>query len=183
MDNTQPVDLNDYTKLAHHLAYRMDGLAKALNVDHEDLYQIAMIGLWRASTTFDSNFGVKFITYAMPFANADIQRHLRALSAQKRTAIITSLDSVATDSGTSWHNFNRDERAEFDFKCVDVKVSLQQTIDRNYFLSATEKKIVKYLLKNGVTARKEIGDYVGVSRTQVNRMMVRLRGKLSDCIN
>lgn len=43
----------------------------------EDLFQIGCIGLIKAIEKFDTNFDVKFSTYAVPMIMGEIKRHLR----------------------------------------------------------------------------------------------------------
>lgn len=45
--------------------------------DEEDLFQIGVIGLIKAIDNFDSSFGVKFSTYAVPMILGEIRRFLR----------------------------------------------------------------------------------------------------------
>lgn len=52
---------------------------KFMNRGHEaeDLFQIGSIGLIKAVEKFDSSFGVRFSTYAVPMIMGEIKRHLR----------------------------------------------------------------------------------------------------------
>lgn len=52
---------------------------KFLNRGHEaeDLFQIGSIGLLKAIERFDTNYGVKFSTYAVPIIMGEIKRHIR----------------------------------------------------------------------------------------------------------
>lgn len=45
--------------------------------DMEDLFQIGCLGLVKAIERFDTAFGVKFSTYAVPLILGEIKRHLR----------------------------------------------------------------------------------------------------------
>ncbi len=45
--------------------------------DPEDLFQIGVIGLMKAIDHFDTNFDVKFSTYAVPMISGEIKRFLR----------------------------------------------------------------------------------------------------------
>ncbi len=52
---------------------------KFLNRGHEadDLFQVGCIGLIKAVEKFDSSFGVRFSTYAVPVIMGEIKRHIR----------------------------------------------------------------------------------------------------------
>ncbi|MCL2770735.1 MAG: sigma-70 family RNA polymerase sigma factor [Firmicutes bacterium] len=47
------------------------------NVDYEDLFQLGSMGLVKAIKNFDSSFGVRFSTYAVPMIAGEIKRFLR----------------------------------------------------------------------------------------------------------
>lgn len=46
-------------------------------VEWDDLYQIGSIGLLKAIDNFDSEYGVKFSTYAVPMISGEIKRYFR----------------------------------------------------------------------------------------------------------
>ena len=46
-------------------------------VEYEDLYQLACIGFLKAITGFNTDFGVRFSTYAVPMICGEIKRFLR----------------------------------------------------------------------------------------------------------
>ncbi|WP_026884404.1 RNA polymerase sporulation sigma factor SigF [Clostridium akagii] len=45
--------------------------------EYDDIFQIGCLGLIKAINNFDSNFGVKFSTYAVPMIMGEIKRFLR----------------------------------------------------------------------------------------------------------
>ncbi|MCL2354287.1 MAG: sigma-70 family RNA polymerase sigma factor, partial [Defluviitaleaceae bacterium] len=45
--------------------------------DADDLFQIGAIGLMKCIDKFDTSFGVKFSTYAVPMITGEIKRFLR----------------------------------------------------------------------------------------------------------
>lgn len=73
------VDLSKYEALAWKIA-RQYRSSVGWCLDLEDLVQAAWLGLVRARNTFDPKRGVKFITYAMPFAMDFVRREARANS-------------------------------------------------------------------------------------------------------
>ena len=46
-------------------------------IDYEDLYQLGAMGFVKAINNYDSNFNVKFTTYAVPMIAGEIKRFLR----------------------------------------------------------------------------------------------------------
>ena len=50
---------------------------KKKGFEYEDLYQLGCVGFLKAISNFDSKFGVKFSTYAVPMIAGEIKRFLR----------------------------------------------------------------------------------------------------------
>src|SRR5436309_3692882 len=59
--------------LAHRLASRFDNRGEA----HEDMTQVAMLGLVKAIDGFDPDRGLRFSTYATPTILGELKRHFR----------------------------------------------------------------------------------------------------------
>lgn len=60
-------------------------------VDYDDLYQIGCVGFLKAIKNFDTNFDVKFSTYAVPMISGEIKRFLRDDGSIKVSRSIKSL--------------------------------------------------------------------------------------------
>jgi RNA polymerase sigma factor (sigma-70 family) len=70
---------NKHYKLAYHVVNKVKGnfpLDK-LSMDAADLEQMAFIGLWKASQSFDESKGFKFATYAVPAMRGEISNSMR----------------------------------------------------------------------------------------------------------
>lgn len=63
----------DYTPLARHLAHRYDHRG----LDHEDLEQVAYIGLLNAIDRYDPEYGSRFVSFAVPTITGELKRHFR----------------------------------------------------------------------------------------------------------
>ena len=61
------------TGLVHNIVKRFSGRG----FESEDLFQIGCIGLIKAIQRFDSSYGVKFSTYAVPMIMGEIKRFIR----------------------------------------------------------------------------------------------------------
>lgn len=46
-------------------------------VDYDDLFQLGCVGFVKAINNFDTNYNVKFSTYAVPMIIGEVKRHLR----------------------------------------------------------------------------------------------------------
>src|SRR5690554_5437158 len=76
----QQGDENAQTLLVNHnLGLVKSVLRRFINRGHEpeDLYQLGCIGLLKAIQKFDTNYDVKFSTYAVPMIIGEIKRFLR----------------------------------------------------------------------------------------------------------
>lgn len=174
------IDLNNYTNIAHALVHKSERLAYVLNVEYEDLYQIAMIGIWKASMKFNEDKGVKFTTFAYAFAHYDILKHFRALQAKCRTATLVSLDnSLNGDTLTTWHNMKRDQSADLAFEEADSVLDLQATLETKN-LSIREINTINCIVRNNETIQKNIAKYIGLSESQTWRVFGKLRVKLAN---
>lgn len=65
--------VNDNTKLVISMTKRFYGRCDS----SEDLFQVGMIGLIKAIENFDTSYGLKFSTYAVPLIIGEMKRYLR----------------------------------------------------------------------------------------------------------
>ena len=82
----------------------VDGIIKKLyynNYLKDDLRQVGLIGLFKASNKYNYSFGVKFSTYATYFILGEIKRELRNNKnirlGQKTIKIISLLNKISAD--------------------------------------------------------------------------------------
>ena len=66
---------------------------KGKGIEYDDLFQIASLGFIKAINNFDSSFGVKFSTYAVPMIVGEIKRYIRDNGAIKVSRSIKILAS------------------------------------------------------------------------------------------
>ena len=59
--------------------------------EYDDLYQIGSMGLVKAIKNFDSSYGVRFSTYAVPMIAGEIKRFLRDYGMIKVSLTLTEL--------------------------------------------------------------------------------------------
>ncbi|WP_305133094.1 sigma-70 family RNA polymerase sigma factor, partial [Thomasclavelia cocleata] len=65
--------VNDNAKLVISMTKRFYGRSDS----SEDLFQVGMIGLLKAIENFDTSYGLKFSTYAVPLIIGEMKRYLR----------------------------------------------------------------------------------------------------------
>jgi len=172
------MELEKYTNLVHKIAWDFNDIAEKLNVEHDDLYQVGMIGLWKASIHFDPSKEVKFITLATTVVQRMIRKHLRGFRAQKRTAVLLSLDALASESGRDWYNYNSDMSASNKYKSVELRESLRELLPR---LPKDKQKIIECMLNTGLTAQAGIARYCNTSPSYVARSFIAMRPEL-ECL-
>jgi hypothetical protein len=80
VSTSEPIDIAKYDYIAKAEAYKcfkkQSGYYR-IKVELEDLEQIARLGIFRASQTYDPSHGATFATYAWHFARGSIFRYLR----------------------------------------------------------------------------------------------------------
>lgn len=69
----EKLELSKYSPLVKSIVKRYMGKG----VEYDDLYQLGCLGLVKAHGKFDSAYGVKFTTYAVPLIAGEIKRFLR----------------------------------------------------------------------------------------------------------
>ncbi|MDE6549894.1 MAG: SigB/SigF/SigG family RNA polymerase sigma factor [Clostridia bacterium] len=66
---------------------------KNAQIDYEDLMQLGCMGLVKAINNFDSSYGVKFSTYAVPMIAGEIKRFIRDDGAVKVSRALKTLST------------------------------------------------------------------------------------------
>ena len=69
----EELELSKYSPLVKSIVKRYLGKG----VEYDDLYQLGCLGLVKAHNKFDTSYGVKFTTYAVPLIAGEIKRFLR----------------------------------------------------------------------------------------------------------
>lgn len=146
------IDVADYVKLAHLLAHKYKVVADKLNVDYDDLHQVALIGIWKATKKFDPDKGFTFCTFASSVAINEIKMHLRKMTRGKvqignpigeKENFMDHLSSNFTDA---------------DFKEVEIRLAIQQVTAKD---KGVRKRIIDCLLNgdslNGQALSKVAG--------------------------
>lgn len=172
------IDLQEYTNMVHKIAWNFNDLAERLNVEHDDLYQVGMMGLWKASINFDPSRGLKFSTLATIAIQNVIKNYLRDLRVQKRAAILLSFDALTVEGGRDWHNYNADTRASNEYKSVEIRESLRELLTR---LPNGKQKILECMLNTGLTAKTGIARYCNISQSYVAQAFISIRPEL-ECL-
>ena len=153
----------------------------------EDLISIGTIGLLKAVSTFDYNFGNRFATYAIRCIENELLMYFRKT---KKTKMEVSLfEPIGTDKeGKQIHLM--------EVLLVDeVDVSKQMEIHRDVDLLKrymeqilTEREVLIIKKRYGLFGeneytQREIADALGISRSYVSRIEKRALEKLKNLLN
>ena len=81
-------DIEKYSNLIYSLTHYFEGYK-----NKEDLYQVGIIGLIEAYQKYDSNYNVKFSTYAYPYILGEMKKLVREDKGIKISRSITNLNN------------------------------------------------------------------------------------------
>lgn len=153
----------------------------------EDLISIGTIGLLKAVSTFDYNFGNRFATYAIRCIENELLMHFRKTKKMKME--VSLFEPVGTDKeGKQIHLMEV-------LLVDDVDISTQMEIHRDVdiimrhidsVLTEREKEIIKKrygLFGENEYTQREIASELGISRSYVSRIEKRALEKLKKLLN
>ena len=140
----------------------------------EDLEQIGMLGLCKAAVTFDESKGIKFSSYASRCILNEINMFFRI---ENRQANVLHWEDIVN------RNTNGDELTLAEItEDANSSISMSNIIEDEYRRKELEKMITiilnKLPLKESCTIlftiaglmQREIGDFLGVSRSMISRI-------------
>ena len=141
-----------YKKLAYSIVHKKYSYYS----EKEDIIQIALIGLWKASKTFKPEFNVGFMCYATSVICHDISDYIRR---QKKHYCIDIVDE--NDLGC----------CEIDLSNLELEILIRN-------LPASEKSLIKDTIY-GLT-QNEIAAKYGISQTTVSQKLKKIRNKIDS---
>lgn len=147
---------------------------------HEEYYDIGLIGLVRAAKTYDPNKGYKFSTYAAASIRNAVLHELRKLSVDRYKANYhtISLDTVVCETEKKvmtledfiQSDYNLEEDVIKREQLSAVKKAIKTLTDR-------EKMIFKYYIIDDMN-QLDIAAMLNVSQAQVSRTMKKIIEKI-----
>lgn len=154
--------------------------------DTQDLISVGTIGLIKAVSTFDCNYGSKFATYAIRCIDNELLMYFR--SKKKNRSEVSLYEPIGTDKeGNQIRLFDVLEQEEMDFadqmqQKQDIE-QLKQHLHR--VLSDREYEII--VKRFGLDGHKEytqreIAANMGISRSYVSRIEKRALAKLQSLL-
>lgn len=141
-----------YKKLAYSIVHKKYSYYS----EKEDIIQIALIGLWKASKTFNPNLNVGFMCYASSVICHDISDYIRS---QNKHHYIDIADE--TDLGS----------VEMDLTNLEFEIVIRN-------LPNGEKSLIKDI-SYGLT-QNEVAIKYGISQTTVSQRLKKIRNKIDS---
>ena len=147
-------------------------------VEYDDLYQIGCVGFLKAIKNFDTNFDVKFSTYAVPMIAGEIKRFLRDDGSVKVSRSIKTLaiklkayiESVKKETGEEPHI---DELAKlFEVEKEDIVIALdscQQLVSLNAKIDEEDPNSQNVIDKLTIDKNEEMLDKL-ILKTEINNL-------------
>lgn len=168
--------IQDNTRLVHYILHKY---YPTLEFD-EDVIQSAMIGLWISVERFDESKGYSFSTFATTVIHNEIRKYLRVYNKQNRIPT-ASLDTTINLSSS------RDNR---DVQVGDLLAdpeNLEETVVNSqhlydsliHFVNNERDKNIITLYAKGFK-QEDIANIVGLSQSQVSRLLSKLYEKLTQ---
>ncbi len=153
--------------------------------DEEDLYQEAMIGLFKAEQSFNENAGQDFKSFATLCINRQIQTAVKN-SNRKKNKILNESISLNNQGGIDLYESDDDEQLYFiipsssplpdDELIYKEKVDeIKNAIDQK--LSVYERKVLSLYLKG--LSYKEMGQILEKETKSIENCLSRIKSKLS----
>ena len=138
------------------LAYSIVHKKYSFYPEKEDIIQIALLGLWKASNTFKPELNIKFMTYASNMIRHDITDYIRSQSKH-----------CYADIGDE-NNFGS---CEMDLSNLKFELLIRNLPD-------FEKSLIRDYVY-GFT-QKELAIKYGISQTTVSQKLKKIREKLNS---
>lgn len=158
---------NKNIKIAYKIANRY--LINYAN-EYEDIKQIALMGLWKAVSTFDnthafSTYGYTVISNEINCYLRTVKKHYNTISLKQEIKEDITLEDVLADKN------NYIEKLE---NSLDIENYISQI--RNSKLNEKEKMVFELTLKG--YKQRQIAKIIGCSQAEVSRKIRKLRTKI-----
>lgn len=153
--------------------------SRRTSLDYDDCYQLASIGLFKASKTFEDGKGAKFQTWAHSHINNEIRNELRRTQRHSSEMLfIGSTNEDGEDTGTSIEDFGYEDEG---FAQVEDRIVYGKVAEAiKAVLTDREWDILCKIAIDGVEQWK-IAEMYGFQQPHVSRIMKGIRRKVQEC--
>ena len=167
-----------YEKLVSKIASKYSGYSS-----FEDLRQVGMIGLLKAVSTFDFDYGNRFATYAIRCIENELLMYFRRI---KKTKLEVSIDeplNVDWDGNELLLSDILGTDEDVIYKGIEDEVERKLLMGAVSKLSEREKTIVKLRFGLGSPdgqemTQKEVAELLGISQSYISRLEKKIMRQL-----
>ena len=171
--------------------------------DPEDLFQVGSIGLLKAIDRFDTDYEVKFSTYAVPLIIGEIRRYLRDDGMLKVSRTLKEAAWKVSQAVTEWQNeYGRDPTLDSLHRPVpgnegkeitlgeqirDQKNLIEQQVNHIFLeqlldtLEPEERQLLQLRYVEEKT-QSEVAKLLGTTQVQISRREKKLLAKLRNTV-
>ncbi len=168
------------------VAHVVKKYAQTTNKESDDLISIGTIGLIKGITTFDCGKGARLATYAIRCIENEILMYLRAC--KKTGSDISLQEPVGVDK--EGNELSMIDLLGSDGSNISEEVELRLEVGNLYqqlkkVLKERELEIIRMrygLDGRGEMTQKEVGEFLGISRSYVSRIEKKALGKLAKAM-
>lgn len=168
------------------VAHVVKKYAQTTGKDSDDLISIGTIGLIKGITTFDCAKGARLATYAIRCIENEILMYLRAC--KKTGSDISLQEPVGVDK--EGNELSMIDLLGSDGSNISEEVELRLEVGNLYqqlkkVLKERELEIIRMrygLDGRGEMTQKEVGEFLGISRSYVSRIEKKALGKLAKAM-
>lgn len=149
--------------------------------DFQDIKQIALIGLWKASKYYD-NKKAKFSTFAYKVMLNDIMLYFHRYKKQYKDLSINIPVSEDYSNNSDPNNIMTLEDKilnDFDIDEVITKLDIQEIIKKVLMKETDKRKEIYNLFLSG-KSQNEIAEILGVSRQWVSYVILKIEDKIKE---
>lgn len=141
--------------------------------DPEDLFQVGSIGLLKAIDRFDTDYEVKFSTYAVPLIIGEIRRYLRDDGMLKVSRTLKEAAWKVSQAVTEWQNeYGRDPTLEeLSGKTGMSSEEIVQSLEANTDVDSLHRPVPGNEGKE-ITLGEQIRDQKNLIEQQVNHIFL-----------
>lgn len=139
--------------------------------DYDDLVQEAMIGLYKAYTSYDTSSKTSFSTFAHMCITRNVQSAIKIANRKKNAILNQSVDILKQSDTLVSPNPSPDEKLIQNENIESIKQNIQGS------LSKFEQQVLSMFLKG--YSYKDIATKLSVTNKSIDNALSRIRKKLS----
>lgn len=153
---------------------------------HEELFDVGMIGLIKGVDSYNENKNVKLSSYLYKCILNELTMHLRKQNAKCRKGLTISLSEEFYDGKGTIVTFENMLESKVDIENEIHQKILMENVEHEFNnLTNLEKYVLDHLFElHGKTrlTQKEIGEEIGYGQPYINRLKARALKKIREAL-